>query len=139
MFTTCPIWKKNILNLGQLLEKDCDIHVKDYNLFINDDKRILITKVKISNNRMFPLNIQNDITKYLMTCYKDISCLWHLRFEHLNFRELELLYKKNMVKVLPCITTLINIAKDDYEGRNSEKAFQNSQTSEQKSHSSSFM
>ncbi|KAJ4728613.1 Retrovirus-related Pol polyprotein from transposon TNT 1-94 [Melia azedarach] len=93
-----PNMKSNILSLGQLLEKGYDIHMKDYSLFIRDDKGNLITKVKMSKNRMFSLNIQNDIAKCLKAYYKDASWLWHLRFGHLNFGGLELLAKKKMQK-----------------------------------------
>ncbi|KAM1044434.1 hypothetical protein TB2_034982 [Malus domestica] len=58
----------------------------------------------MSKNRMFPMNIQNDVAKCLKTCYKDTSCLWHLRFGHLNFGGLELLSKKEMVIGLLCIS-----------------------------------
>ncbi|XP_052290924.1 uncharacterized protein LOC127900327 [Citrus sinensis] len=39
-----PNMKSNILCLGQLLEKGYDIHLKDYSLFLRDDKGNLITK-----------------------------------------------------------------------------------------------
>ena len=95
--------KSNILSLGQLLEKGYNIHMKNCSLFIRDGKRDLIAKVKMSKNRMFPLNIQNDVAKCLKACYKDASWLWNLRFGHLNFGGLELLSKKEMVRGLPCI------------------------------------
>ncbi|KAK6144512.1 hypothetical protein DH2020_021332 [Rehmannia glutinosa] len=68
-----PNMKSNILSLGQLLEKCYDIHMKDRSLSIRDDRNNLITKVPMSRNRMFLLNIQ-----CLKACYKDISWLWHL-------------------------------------------------------------
>ena len=52
---------------------------------------------------MFLLNIQSDIAKCLKACYNDNSLLWHLRFGHLNFGGLKLLFKKEMVKGLPSI------------------------------------
>lgn len=82
-----PIMKTNILSLDQLLEKGYDIHLKNYSLFIRDDSNNMIEKVPMSRNRMFMLNIQNDIAKYLKACYKD---LWIF---HLNFGGLELLSK----------------------------------------------
>ena len=60
-----PNIKSNILSLGQLLEKGYDIHLKDNNLSIRDTKSNLITKVPMSRNRMFMLNIQNDLAKCL--------------------------------------------------------------------------
>lgn len=49
--------KSNIFSLYQLFEKGYDIHMKDYSLFIRDDKGKLITKVK-TKNRTFSLNIK---------------------------------------------------------------------------------
>ncbi|KAG7565068.1 Zinc finger CCHC-type superfamily [Arabidopsis suecica] len=98
-----PSMKTNILSLGQLLEKGYDIRLKDNNLSIRDQESNLITKVPMSKNRMFVLNIRNDIAQCLKMCYKEESWLWHLRFGHLNFGGLELLSKKEMVRGLPCI------------------------------------
>ena len=58
-----PNMKSNILSLGQLLEKGYDIHMKDYNLSIKNDKNNFIAKVPMSKNRMFLINIQNDVAK----------------------------------------------------------------------------
>ncbi|KAG7553295.1 hypothetical protein ISN45_Aa06g038290 [Arabidopsis thaliana x Arabidopsis arenosa] len=91
-----PSMKTNILSLGQLLEKGYDIRLKDNNLSIRDQESNLITKVPMSKNRMFVLNIRNDIAQCLKMCYKEESWLWHLRFGHLNFGGLELLSKKEM-------------------------------------------
>jgi len=66
--------KNNILSLGQLLEKDYDIHMKDSSLSIRDRRNNLITKVPMSRNKMFFLNIQNDVAKCLKACY--IEALW---------------------------------------------------------------
>ena len=98
-----PSMKTNILSLRQLLEKGYDIRLKDNSLSLRDRANNLITKVLMSNNRMFVLNIQNDIARCLKMCYKEESWLWHLWFGHLNFGSLELLSKKEMVKGLPCI------------------------------------
>jgi hypothetical protein len=73
-----PSMKNNILSLGQLLEKDYEIHMKNYSFLLRDDKKNLIAKVPIRSNRMFLLNIQTDVAKCLKTCLKDSSWLWHL-------------------------------------------------------------
>ncbi|KAJ4700583.1 Retrovirus-related Pol polyprotein from transposon TNT 1-94 [Melia azedarach] len=118
-----PNMKSNILSLGQLLEKGYDIHMKDYSLFIRDDKGNLITKVKMSKNRMFSLNIQNDVAKCLKACYKDASWLWHLRFGHLNFGGLELLAKKEMVRGLPYINHPNQLCEGCLHGKQFRKSF----------------
>jgi hypothetical protein len=60
-----PSIKSNILSLGQLLEKDYEIHMKNRSLLLRDDKKNLIAKVPMTSNRMFLLNIQTDVAKCL--------------------------------------------------------------------------
>ena len=67
--------KSNILSLGQLLEKGYDIQLKDSNLSIRDHSSKVIAKVPMSRNRMFVLNIQNDVAQCLKMCYKEKSWL----------------------------------------------------------------
>ncbi|KAM2556520.1 hypothetical protein TB2_013736 [Malus domestica] len=118
-----PNMKSNILSLGQLLEKGYDIHMKNYSLFLRDDKGRFIAKVKMSKNRMFPMNIQNDVAKCLKICYKDASWLWHLCFGHLNFGGLELLSKKEMVRGLPCISHPDQVCEGCLLGKQFRKSF----------------
>jgi hypothetical protein len=61
-----PIMKSNILSLGQLLEKDYEIHMKNRCLLLRDDKKNLTAKILMTSNRMFLLNIQTDVAKYLI-------------------------------------------------------------------------
>lgn len=96
--------KSNIVSLGQLLEKGYDIRLKDNNLAIRGTTCNLIAKLPLSRNRMFVLNIQNDVTRCLKTCYKDMSWLWYLQLGHLNFGGSELLSKKEMVIGCPFIS-----------------------------------
>ena len=72
----------------------------------------------MSKNRMFPMNIQNDVAK----C-KDISWLWHLRFGHLNFGGLELLSKKKMVRGLSCINHPDQVCEGCSLGKQFTKSF----------------
>ncbi|KAM1744384.1 hypothetical protein ACFX11_011278 [Malus domestica] len=77
----------------------------------------------MSKNRMFPMDIQNDVAKCLKICYKDISWLWHLRFGHLNFGGLELLSKKEMVRGLPCISHPDQVCEGCLLGKQFRKSF----------------
>ncbi|KAL5831803.1 hypothetical protein ACOSQ3_017199 [Xanthoceras sorbifolium] len=81
--------------------------MKDCSLSIRNGKGNLIAKVKMSKNRLFSLNIQNNVAKCLKTCYKDASWLWHLRFGHLNFGSLELLSKKEMMSQLRHLQVIV--------------------------------
>ncbi|KAM1977528.1 hypothetical protein ACFX16_014315 [Malus domestica] len=77
----------------------------------------------MSKNRMFPMNIQNDVAKCLKICYKDASWLWHLCFGHLNFGGLELLSKKEMVRGLPCISHPDQVCEGCLLGKQFRKSF----------------
>ena len=85
--------KNNILSFNQLLEKGYEIYLKENNLSMGNNIGNLIANVPISRNRMFLLNIQNDVTKRPRLATKLILDLV-LRFGHLNFVGLELLSKK---------------------------------------------
>ena len=115
--------KSNILSLGQLLEKGYDICLKENNLSIRDSGSNFIAKVSMSRNRIFMLNIQNDVVKCLKTCYKDTAWLWHLRFGNLNFRGLQLLSKKEIVRGLPSISHLDQVCEGCLLGKQFKKNF----------------
>lgn len=89
-------WRMKDMNLGQFLEKGYDSYMKYSSFSISVKKYNLITKVPMSRNSMFLLNIQNDVAKYFKACYSDASWLQYLRFGHFNFKGLSLLSKNKM-------------------------------------------
>ncbi|KAH9735937.1 hypothetical protein KPL71_017913 [Citrus sinensis] len=56
-------------------------------------------------------------------CHKDQSWTWHLRYGHLNFGGLELLFKKNMVKGLPYINHPDKLCEGCLLGKQFRKSF----------------
>jgi hypothetical protein len=60
-----PAIKHNMLSIGQLMEKGYTLYTKNCHLTIKDYNERLIAYVKMSKNRMFPLNIQYDAAKCL--------------------------------------------------------------------------
>jgi hypothetical protein len=60
-----PTIKQNLVSIGQLIEKGYTLYMKNYHLTIIDYNGRLIAYVKMSRNRMFPLNIQYDAVKCL--------------------------------------------------------------------------
>jgi GAG-pre-integrase domain len=88
--------KNNILSIGQLLERWYIIHNDDRFLTLRDVKRQLVTKVTMSNNRIFSIHLNIFVGTCLLIKHRE-SWRWHLRFGHLNFGGLELLRKAGMV------------------------------------------
>ena len=60
-----PAIKHNMLTIGQLMEKGYTLYTKNCHLIVKDYNERLITYVKMSKNRMFPLNIQYNAAKCL--------------------------------------------------------------------------
>jgi hypothetical protein len=58
-----PTVKSNILSLGQLLEKEFEIKIRDRTLTLLDTKGNMIAKVAMTKSRMFLLNIEMDAPK----------------------------------------------------------------------------
>ena len=98
-----PALKSNILSLGQLLEKEYEIVLKNGALMMRDNKGHLIVKVQMSKNILFSLKIQTNCTKCLKDYSSDSSWLWHQRMGHLNFKSLKQLTEENMVHGLTFI------------------------------------
>ncbi|KAK2982524.1 hypothetical protein RJ640_027178 [Escallonia rubra] len=118
-----PHMKNNILSLGQLLEKGYEIVMKNYSLFMKDPFGNLVANVPMTRNRMFLLNIQNDVAKCLKSCVRDSSWLWHLRLGHLHFGGLNLLSRKEMVKGLPHISHPNQLCEGCIFGKQFRKSF----------------
>jgi len=53
-----PDLKSNILSIGQLLEKGFSIFMKDRMLHLKDKSGRMVTRVEMTNNRMFKLNLK---------------------------------------------------------------------------------
>ena len=70
-----PSMKTNILIMGQLLEKNYDIQLKDRSCLIRDHKNNEMANMPMTRNRMFLLNIQHDVIRCLKACFKDSSWL----------------------------------------------------------------
>ncbi|CAL1389348.1 unnamed protein product [Linum trigynum] len=73
-----PDMTSNILSLGQLMEKNYEVHMVNRQLELLNEKKQLLARVPMSRNRMFTLNIQTEMAKCLKACVKDTTWLWHL-------------------------------------------------------------
>jgi len=98
-----PAIKHNMLSIGQLIEKGYTLYMKNCHLTVKYYNGRLIVYVKMSKNKMFPLNIQYDAAKCLSVITNNEEWLWLLRLGHLNFTSLKMLASKKMVKGIPHI------------------------------------
>nr|GEU97809.1 retrovirus-related Pol polyprotein from transposon TNT 1-94 [Tanacetum cinerariifolium] len=127
-----PNLKSNILSVGQLLEKNYDIHFKDRSATIRNQERKLIAKVLMTKNRMFILNIQPDEAKCLKICLEDHLWLWHMRYGRLNFGDLKLLSSMGMVKGLDQIDHPNQVCEGCFLGKHARSLFPKEATSRAK-------
>ncbi|XP_077239780.1 uncharacterized protein LOC143880693 [Tasmannia lanceolata] len=91
----------NLLSVGQLLMKGRDVHFKEDVCEIKDKNHVLIAKVRMTQNKMFPLKFQSEGLPCFNTIVKDMSWLWHLPYGHLSFSTLSLMNKKHKVRGMP--------------------------------------
>jgi len=83
------------------LEKGYEIKMKDRTLTLLETHEAMIAKVTKTKKIMFLLNIETNMPKYLKTCVKDETWLWHIRLKHVNFDSLKMMEQKKMLKGLP--------------------------------------
>ena len=68
-----------------------------------DSKNRLILKAPLSKQRTFKSNINVIKDQCLLSETKSDNQLWHQRYGHINFRDLNMLSEKKMVQGLPKI------------------------------------
>ena len=130
-----PGMKCNLLSIGKLVQKGYNV------FFVNDVCTIMdrapskqcIVEVKMRRNKMFPLRMKADLkNKEVIAAMtqeafqskpKDENWLWHLRFGHLNFGDLNLLSRKGMVRGLPLIEKQDNLCEGCILGKQHREIF----------------
>ncbi|XP_059075013.1 uncharacterized protein LOC131875027 [Cryptomeria japonica] len=144
-----PGLKHNLMSIGQLIQKGYRIYFKNKECTILDKfpSNQLIAKVQMTSNRILPLRIKPDlkvefsqenntmnprvhegkVAAVPQVVYqveiKDENWLWHLRFGHLNFGNLNLLHKKKMVMGLPLIEKSDRICEGCILGKQHRESF----------------
>lgn len=144
-----PGLKHNLMSIGQLIQKGYRVYFKNKECTILDKfpSNQLIAKVQMTSNRMFPLRIKLDlkvefsqehntmnprvherkVATIPQVVYqakiKDENWLWHLRFGHLNFGNLNLLHKQKMVMGLPLIEKPDRICEGCILGKQHRESF----------------
>ena len=90
--------KHNLLSVGQLLIRGHDVIFKDNICEIRTKNGDLITKVRMTHNKMFPIKICYEKLVCFETLVNDTSWLWHCRFGHLSFDTLSHMCQQHMVR-----------------------------------------
>lgn len=83
-----PGLHQNLLSIGQLTRKTMKFKINQGICSTYDGKKTLITKIKMSANRLFPLCITILDKNMLNTTMRDRNWLWHLRLGNVNFESL---------------------------------------------------
>ncbi|XP_049346101.1 uncharacterized protein LOC125810676 [Solanum verrucosum] len=89
---------------------------------ISDPSKGVIAFVKMSQNRLFPLKIENDQSCY-MAEVRNPSWLWHFRYGHLGFGGLRTLQQKKMVIGIPEIITHSQVCEECVVGKQHRSQF----------------
>ena len=91
------------MSLGQLDEVGCFISIERELLKICDDRRLLLTQVWRTRNRLYILELEIEQPVNLSTKTKEVAWRWHAKYGHLNFPALQKLHKEEMVHGLSVI------------------------------------
>lgn len=85
-------------SVGQLMQKGYIVNFdKDECVVLDKKNNHIVAQVKMTTNKVFTLIMPMKEDVALKMKSFDEASLWHLRLGHLNFRELKLLKRKNMV------------------------------------------
>ncbi|XP_014497667.1 uncharacterized protein LOC106759161 [Vigna radiata var. radiata] len=98
-----PGLKTNLLSLGQLLQKGFAMKMENNYFSIFDQSKRMVIKASLSQNRTFRVIMKAVRHQCFYAVGKSIEWLWHLRFGHLNFRDLFRMSQRSMVSGLPLV------------------------------------
>ncbi|KAJ9557664.1 hypothetical protein OSB04_012278 [Centaurea solstitialis] len=97
-----PALHSNILSLGQLTEIGYKVEMVDEYLRLRDEVGRLVMKVQRSKNR-YKIALQTTQPVCLLANLDDEAWVWHARLGHVNFRVIEWMVQKDLVRGVPSI------------------------------------
>jgi hypothetical protein len=98
-----PKLKSNIISLGQLEEKGCEVCLKHGRLNVIDPEGTLLISAPRTKKRLYTIQLGLTDPVCLLMKHNDEAWQWHARFGHLNFRALRELGRKGMVDGMPVV------------------------------------
>ena len=97
--------KHNMLSISQLCDNGNKVHFSQEDCFIvnNETENILLTGNIKGNVYIVDFNSSkvDSLTRLLSKASVDDNCIWHKKLSHLNFKAMNLLMQKNLVRGLP--------------------------------------
>ncbi|KAI3708032.1 hypothetical protein L2E82_37034 [Cichorium intybus] len=118
-----PELKHNLLSVGQLLQKNYELHFKENSCMIKDPKGNMLGKISMSSNKMFPINFKENNLFAFNLCTNKTSLLWHHRFGHTNMGYLSYMYKHSLVKGIPNVTKFEGVCEGCMLGKQTRESF----------------
>lgn len=94
---------QNLLSVGQLAEKGCDLKFNKGGCTIEDAEMSLIAKTSMTRNHLFPMNIKYDVALCCKATADNDKWLWDICLGHFNFESIKFLAHKKWVIGFPVI------------------------------------
>jgi len=98
-----PKLRRNIVRIGQLDERGCQVLNDGGVLWIRDSERKLLGKVEHGRNCLYTLALRIALPVCLAARCDDAAWRWHACFGHLSFDALARMARQGMVRGLPLI------------------------------------
>src|ERR1044072_6729952 len=121
-----PTMKTNLISIGQLLEKGFSVSMQNRTLDIYNASHKKVLSVPLSSNRTFQVRIDSTQNHCLAVDHSNQDpWIWHLRYGHLNFKDLSMLNSKGMVSGLPQIKVPRDVCENCLISKQPRTAFGN--------------
>ncbi|KAL7591676.1 hypothetical protein Lser_V15G35365 [Lactuca serriola] len=104
-----PALRSNILSLRQMTEEGYKIEMLHEFLQVHDNINRMIMKVQPSKNHLYKIVLHTTQPVCLNTSLDDVAWLWHAILGHVNFRSIESMVGKGMVRGGPLIQHLTQV------------------------------
>ncbi|KAL8157792.1 hypothetical protein AgCh_002484 [Apium graveolens] len=91
----------NIISLGQMAENGNKVVLNGDHLWVYDDKKLLLMKVKRSANRLYKIIMESTRGSCMLSKSEEAAWLWHTRLGHMNFQAVKLMTEHEMVYGVP--------------------------------------
>ncbi|KAL4271407.1 hypothetical protein GQ457_13G027700 [Hibiscus cannabinus] len=116
-----PEISQSLLSVGQLLEKNYNLHFHDRVCDVFDKNGVKMLTVKMIE-RSFPIKWkQTEVQAF--TSIADQSSLWHRRLGHFNYSSLKYMSSKGLVKDMPVVCENTTVCEVCQKGKQTKLSF----------------